>query len=179
MTETTSRRSRPSRSGRAPEAPRGAGRPPGRFRWRRIPGRIILAACFLVGAAALGAAVLPFTTTDPDGIELRCGPAVFEVLMPPDPAFDDIAENAGCAAPATRRLLIAGGALTGAVLVAAITERRTRRGSVARDTRWLASTPKSRRVARARPKEVASRGDGPGVGPGAGRSDTALPTPRR
>lgn len=179
MTETTSRRSRPSRSGPGSEARRGTGRPPGRFRWRRIPGRIILAACFLVGAAALGAAVLPFTTTDAEGVELRCGPAVFEVLMPPDPAFDDVPENAGCAAPSTRRLLIAGGALAGAVLVAAITERRTRRGSVARDSRWLAGTAKSRKVARARSKSIASPGDQPGVGSGSGGADPALPTPRR
>ena len=108
--------------------------------------------------------------------------------MPADPAFDDLPENAGCAAPSKRRLIIAGGALAGAVVVAAITERRTRRGSVARDTSWLGSTAKSRKVARARAKEVAPAGDRPRVGAGSGGPEAdlgpggsggALPTPRR
>jgi len=175
MTATSSRT---SRSGRRQNARRGAARPPGRFRWRRIPGRVILALCFVVGAVALGVAVLPFTTTNPEGVELRCGPAVFEVLMPADPAFDDIAENAGCATPAKDRLLIAGGALAGAVLVAAITERRTRRGSVQRDTRWLANTSRTRKVTRSRTRRTRAAAKKPAVGPADDRAE-ALPMPRR
>lgn len=111
-----------------------------RIRWGRIPGRVILAVCFVLGALALGAAVIPFTSTTDDGVELRCGPAVFEALMPADPVFDDTPENTGCAEPAKTRLVVAGGVLVGALLVAGITERRTRRGSVQRDARWLASS---------------------------------------
>lgn len=124
-------------SGGAPSARPGRSR---RIRWGRIPGRVILAVCFVLGALALGAAVIPFTSTNDDGVELRCGPAVFEALMPADPVFDDTPENGGCAEPAKTRLLVAGGVLIGTLLVAGITERRTRRGSAQRDARWLASS---------------------------------------
>ena len=171
-TSRSSSRTGRRRADATPEPPRS----PGRFRWRRIPGRLILAACFLVGAVALGAAVLPFTTTNADGVELHCGPAVFEVLMPADPAFDDIPENVGCATPSKNRLIIAGGALAGAIVVAALTERRTRRGSAQRDTRWLSSTAKGRKARRSarlpalgRSKAPASRAD----------ADAALPPSRR
>lgn len=134
----------PARSDAARPSSRGArSSRPGRsrrIRWGRIPGRVILAVCFALGALALGAAVIPFTSTTDDGVELHCGPAVFEALMPVDPAFDDTPENVGCAEPAKTRLMIAGGVLVGAVLVAGITERRTRRGSAQRDARWLASS---------------------------------------
>ena len=177
MTATSRSSSSSSRTTRPADAKGGTSRPSGRFRWRRIPGRLILAACFLVGAVALGAAVLPFTTTDADGVELHCGPAVFEVLMPADPAFDDIPENTGCAAPSKNRLIIAGGALAGALVVAALTERQTRRGSAQRDTRWLSSTAKRRKARRSARLPALGRSKAPAASrPDA---DPALPPSRR
>ena len=139
----------------------------GRIRWRRLPGRIILALCFALGALALGAVVIPFTTTTEGGTELRCGPAVFEVLMPTDPAFDDTPENVGCAEPARTRLLVAGGVLVGVVLVAAIAERRTRRGSVQRDTAWLSSS-RSSAAGRRPPARTSTALPGSATGSGSG-----------
>ncbi len=143
--------STPAAAGPARPPASGGGRPPigsaprRPIRWRRIPGRIVLVLCFLVGAGALVVAVVPFHAVTSDGVELACGPAVYEVLMPPDPAFDDTAENVACPAPAQNRLLIAGVALAGAIVVAMVTVRRTRGGSAERDTRWLASTSTRRR----------------------------------
>ena len=76
--------------------------------------------------------------------------------MPPDPSFDDVPENAGCAEPAKTRLLISGGVLLGAMVVAGITERRTRRGSLRRDTQWLSSSS-AKASARRRAQGSASR----------------------
>lgn len=167
MTATTPvPRPRPGDSARPGDRDRGSG--PARrrrIRWGRIPGRIILAICFVAGAAALVVAVLPFTTTTDDGTELRCGPAVFEVLIPPDPVFDDVPENGGCEESAKSRLVIAGAVLVGALLVAAVTERQTRRGSVRRDARWLASSA-NRSARRRRDRRAA-------VGSGSPRSDRA------
>lgn len=151
-----------------------------RIRWGRIPGRVILAICFAAGALALVLAVIPFTTTTDGGTELRCGPAVFEALMPADPEFDDVPENAGCADPAILRLKIAGGVLVGALVIAGITERQTRRGSVQRDARWLASSS-TKASRRRRDRRASSRSTEPttktAVG-GAARDDRSLPPSR-
>ena len=150
-----------------------------RIRWGRIPGRLILAVCFVVGALALGVAVIPFSTTADDGTELRCGPAVFEALMPADPEFTEVPENAGCADPAIARLKIAGGVLVGALVIAGITERQTRRGSRQRDARWLASSPtrSSRRRRDRRDSSSPKDRTGKAVGP-ASRDDRSLPPAR-
>jgi hypothetical protein len=176
MTVTRSSSASPDRPGAAASGRRP--QPARRIRWGRIPGRLVLALCFALGALALGAVVIPFSVTTEDGAQLHCGPAVFESLMPADPAFDDTSENVRCAEPAKTRLLVSGGVLVAVVLVAAITERRTRRGSLRRDTQWLSSSSSRsprRGPGRRAPDRARSR---PEVGEGSADGQT-LPAPRR
>ncbi len=131
----------PRRSATGPRAPR-------RFELRRVPSRVVLIVSFCVGLAALGLCVMPFRTAGPDGTSVQCGPPLYEVVVPPDPAFDVI-ENSVCTAPARLRLIVGGAALVGAVIISVTTQRRSRQGTLDRQAAWLAG--QKRRPDRPRP----------------------------
>lgn len=107
-----------------------------RIDWRRIPSRIVLLVSFFVGAAGFGLATYPFDTKGEEGNVLRCGPPIFEVLVPADPAFD-VPENTACSAPARARLLVAGLLVVVAVIGAVAVELRSRRSTREKHERWL------------------------------------------
>jgi hypothetical protein len=122
--------------------------------WRRIPSRVVLFVAFFIGIAGFVLAVFPFDKTDGD-VTLRCGPPLYEVVVPPDAAFES-PENAGCPAPARQRVIFAG-VLVGAVFViATITQIRARRLTALSQTRWLEG-PRRRPTRRERRQQRAAR----------------------
>ena len=106
MTETNDS---PTRRGVARPKPASAdsdGSSKRRYRIRRVPSRFVLIIAFGLGIVAACVVILPFSATSDAGTDLSCAPPLYEVLVPPDPAFD-VAENAGCKAPAQQRLILA------------------------------------------------------------------------
>src|SRR5690349_16912677 len=57
--------------------------------WRRVSSRAVLLVAFLAGIAALALSVIPFNVNLAEPIGgasvLRCGPPLFEVIVPADP----------------------------------------------------------------------------------------------
>jgi hypothetical protein len=162
-----------------------------RLDWGRVSGRTALFVTFIVGVIALASMIVPFnarpeTGTGPTGTaasaaaDLHCGPPLYEVLSSPDPAFST-PESAGCAAPATRRLLYAGIALALVLALSIFVHRRSRSITADHDMRWLEGQPRSlpwrRDPAPARPSSPSSVPSGrqlPPPSPPAGQ----LPEPR-
>lgn len=106
-------------------------------RWlRRVPGRTVLLIAFGFAIASVALAAYPYTVTSDAGTSLRCGPALFEVVVPPDPAFD-VPENTGCTRVAGQRLIVSGALLLVGILAAVITELRARHETRRHHGRWL------------------------------------------
>ncbi len=133
-----------------PDAP-----PTGRLRrrivrvLRRVPSRTILMICFLMALAAVLLATFPFSTAGDDGSTLDCGPPLYEVLVPADPAFE-APEDLGCRSPARQRLLLAA-VLIGAALVGAVLTQVLERGETRyHQSRWLRGPRPSRKARKRR-----------------------------
>jgi len=103
--------------------------------WRRIPSRIVLLVAFFVGIAGFVLAVFPFDKTD-DDLTVRCGPPLFEVVVPPDSSFES-RENTECPAPAKQRVILASVLVGSGFVIATITQIRARRLTALSQSRWL------------------------------------------
>lgn len=117
--------------------------------WRRLPKRVVLLISFCLGAVVLGLVVIPFDATAADGeTQLKCGPPLFEVIVPADPDFD-VPENGGCLPPARTRLILSGVVFAGLVTITILTEARGKRSAQDRQAIWLAGG-RRRAIIRAR-----------------------------
>ena len=117
--------------------------------WRRLPKRVVLLINFCLGAIVLGLVIVPFDATAADAdTHLRCGPPLFEVIVPADPDFD-VPENVGCLPPARTRLILSGAVFGGLVTLTVLTEVRGRRTAHDRQAIWLAGG-RRRAIIRAR-----------------------------
>lgn len=144
---------------------------------RRVPSRVVLVIAFALAALAFLVVTVPFDTTSAGGTTLQCGPPLYELVVPADPAFD-VPENAGCAAPARQRATIGAVLLGAALLAAVLTELRSRRSTAVAHGRWLEGRRRPRRrsggarprrqgsgdaAARAAKAEAAATVSGPGA----------------
>lgn len=114
---------------------------------RRTASRLVLAASFVLGVASFLVLLVPFDVALADGGVARCGPPLFELVVPPDPAFA-VVEVDVCPGAARRRVALGAVGVTAAVVAAAVTERRARRGTSDAHAAWLAARPGDRRRAR-------------------------------
>ena len=116
--------------------------------WRRLPKRVVLLINFCLGAVVLGLVIVPFDAPGDGDTRLRCGPPLFEVIVPADPDFD-VPENIGCMPPARTRLILSGAVFAGLVTLTVLTEVRGRRSAQDRQAIWLAGG-RRRAIIRAR-----------------------------
>lgn len=134
-------------AGDAPDA-RAGGRPP-----RRTVSRLILAAAFGLGVLSLLIMLVPYDVAVAGGDPARCGPPLFELVVPPDPRFD-VVESDVCPPAARNRVVLGVVGLAAAVVVAGITELRVRQPTGAAHAHWLRGRrrgPSGRRGRRRRP----------------------------
>ena len=104
---------------------------------RRGLALVALALAVVGVVVAAGFVLVPFDVpAEGDTPVLRCGPAPYELLTGEDPGVPS-AEDAGCGAPAARRVLFGGAALALALAVVLAVKRVGRERAVAADIRWL------------------------------------------
>jgi len=144
---------------------------------RRVPSRTILMICFGMALVAVLLVTFPLTTSDSSGTELDCGPPLYEVIVPADPAFE-VPEDIGCAPPSRQRVAFAGLLFGAAFVIAVVTQLIGRGETRYHHSRWL-NGPRPSRQARKRQAAaraeaqaraldaVAGRQDASGVGAGA------------
>jgi hypothetical protein len=116
---------------------------------RRVPSRTILTICFGMALAAILLATFPFSTSGDDGTTLDCGPPLYEVLVPSDPAFE-VPEDLGCAQPARQRVVFAGLLFGAAFVGAALTQILERGETRYHHSRWLRGPRPSRKARKRR-----------------------------
>ena len=136
---------------------------------RRVPSRLVLAVAVVLGGLGFLLCTIPFDTTSATGTTLECGPPLYEIVVPADPAFD-VPENQGCAAPARQRVVL-GGVIVGVALLAAlVAELGSRQSTAYAQGRWL----QGRRPRRSRAR--GAKGSRPRAGsapPGQGSTSAA------
>lgn len=105
---------------------------------RRTASRLVLAAAFVLGILSLLVMLVPYDVAVAGGDPARCGPPLFELVVPPDPRFD-VVEQDVCPAAARNRVVLGAVGLAAAVIVAAFTEHRTRQRTSQAHADWLAA----------------------------------------
>lgn len=120
---------------------------------RRVPSRTILLICFSLTLVSVLLVTVPLTTTDSGGVELKCGPPLYEVFVPADPAFE-VPEDVGCRQPARQRVALAGVLFGAAFLIAVVTQLVGRGETRYHHSRWLRGPRPSRKV---RKRQAAAR----------------------